>query len=157
MKKSAYIFATLYALAIGLSPLYAQEAGNQRLEIIYVEDSSTFSEIEKDLIYKTIVRSEKETRELLPELPEDIKVILEIMPRNIDIVGGTTGRAQKLDPYGEVYVYISNVYPGGVKAAVNDSNRSFLEGKTHELEVSTGCLAGRVGITLTDPETQQSH
>ena len=95
---------------LGLNFINAQSSGNTGLNIVFEESSFKFTEPEKDLITKTIVLSEKEIRTLLPKLPKNIKIFLEIMDRDLFGVGGTTGRAQKHEPDGEVYVYISNLY-----------------------------------------------
>jgi len=116
MKKFTIIYSILFTICFGVSNLSAQG-----LQLTFVENSIAFSDIEKELIQNTIDQSEKEIRLLLPQLPKNINVILEIMPRNIDAVGGTTGRAQKHSPNGEVYLYISSVYPGGVQAAIEVS------------------------------------
>jgi uncharacterized protein YjaZ len=55
------------------------------------------------------------------------------MPRNIDAVGGTTGRAKKRIPDGEVYVYISSVYLGGIEAAVKASLSYTIHHEFHHL------------------------
>ena len=133
MKNTALFLLTLCAILTGISKSYAQQADPNGLSFEFVENSISFTKADKALIEQTVTESEKSIRTLLPELPENIKVILEIMPRNIDQVGGTTGRAQKFDPYGEVFVYISSEYPGGVEAAVNASLTYTIHHEFHHL------------------------
>lgn len=133
MKKSTILSTLLFAFVVVLNTTNAQEAKIEGLNLVYVEKSIDFSKSEKDLIHKTISKCEKEIRQLLPELPKNIKVIIEAMPRSIDQVGGTTGRAQKRIPDGEVYVYISSVYPGGIEAAVKASMSYTIHHEFHHL------------------------
>lgn len=133
MKNSTNFFLILYILITGISELHAQQPDQDGLVFEFVENSISFTEADKTLIEQTITESEKAIRTLLPELPINIKVILEIMPRNIDQVGGTTGRAQKYEPVAEVYVYISSLYPGGVSAAVDASLAYTIHHEFHHL------------------------
>lgn len=134
MKKYTIVVAIILASITGLiNDLDAQETYVQGLNIVYIENTIKFTKSERELIIGTIENSEKEIRRLLPALPNNIKINLEIMPRNIDGVGGTTGRAQKHNPDGEVFVYISNIYPGGVKAAVNASLAYTIHHEFHHL------------------------
>ncbi len=84
------------------------------------EDIYKFSQEEKKLITNMIVQSEKEARTLLPTLPKDIRFIISIIDREINEVGGITGRAETHTP-GEVIVEISNVFPGGFSETVKTS------------------------------------
>ncbi len=133
MKFFKIILSSLFAFILSLNLIQAQKTSKKGLDLVYVETSIEFSKTEKELIHKTISESEKQIRKLLPALPKNIKVIIEAMPRNIDAVGGTTGRAQKRIPDGEVYVYISSVYPGGIEAAVNASLTYTIHHEFHHL------------------------
>ncbi|MEM1001890.1 MAG: DUF2268 domain-containing putative Zn-dependent protease [Bacteroidota bacterium] len=121
MINSNHFFKILCACLVAFSSMSAQESDKKGLSFTYVENTETFSENEKQLIEETITETDKDLRELLPELPQNIEVILAQMSRDLEVVGGTTGRAEKHDPDGEVYIYISNVFPGGIKAAVKTS------------------------------------
>lgn len=133
MKTKTIIVSIFFTLILGLNFLKAQSPSKTGINIVFKENSIKFTEPEKNLILKTIVQSEKEIRTLLPGLPINIKLVLEIMDRNIDGVGGTTGRAQKHDPDGEVYVYISSLYPNGVKGAVKASLANTIHHEFHHL------------------------
>jgi len=134
MKNNTIIISIILTIIVGLTnDLRAQETYTQGLNLVYIENTIKFTESEKELIIEIIENSEKEIRMLLPELPNNIKINLEIMSRNIDGVGGTTGRAQKHNPHGEVFVYISSLYPGGVQAAVKASLAYTIHHEFHHL------------------------
>ena len=67
-----------------------------------------FSDEEKQLITELITQAEQEVRALLPTLPDVIEVTAMVIDRNVDIVGGVTGRA---DAPGKVLIEISSVFP----------------------------------------------
>jgi len=102
------------------------------LTIVYkVESGTGFSDDEKQLITDMMQRAEKEVRTLLPTLPEEIKVTATIVDRNIDIVGGVSGRA---DAPGVVLIEFSRVFPGGVSAAAQSSLTSTVFHEFHHLD-----------------------
>ena len=72
------------------------------------------SESDRNAIVSIVTRSEARVRELLPGLPDSIHVTVGITNRNIDVVGGVTGRA---DRPGAITIDLSSVFPGGVVAA----------------------------------------
>ncbi|MCB1025211.1 MAG: hypothetical protein KDB79_12520 [Acidobacteria bacterium] len=106
------------AFGFGDSPILKRSIDSKKskagLVIVFDEKDHQFSGAEKQLIENIIVSSEKKVRALLPSLPENIKVTLIAIDRNIDIVGGVSGRA---DAPGEVIIEISKVFPGGITAA----------------------------------------
>lgn len=102
------------------------------LDILYEEGKFKFTLEDKQLIDSIIVQSEKSIRTLLPSLTENIRLIVSIIDRNVDEVGGVTGRAETHTP-GEVIIEISNVFPGGVKEAVKTSLASALFHEFHHI------------------------
>jgi len=98
------------------------------LQIIFEEtDDFKFDTAEKKLIRDIVVESEAEVRKLLPTLPAEIEIIVAQIERNIDTVGGVTGRA---NAPGKVLLQLSRAFPGGIAGAA----RSALELATyHEL------------------------
>ena len=89
--------------------------GGESLTIIFEGGPETgFSADEKRLIRDMVTAAEQEVRALLPALPDAIEVTAMAIDRNVDIVGGVTGRA---DAPGRVLIEISRVYPGGISAA----------------------------------------
>ena len=106
--------------------------GTGSLTIVFeVESGTGFSDDEKQLITGMMQRAEKEVRTLLPTLPEEIKVTATIVDRNIDIVGGVSGRA---DAPGVVLIEFSRVFPGGVSAAAQSSLNSTIFHEFHHLD-----------------------
>jgi len=102
------------------------------LTITYEGDAETgFSDDEKQLISGLIGHAEQEVRTLLPTLPDVIEVTAMIIDRNVDIVGGVTGRA---DAPGKVVIEFSSVFPGGISAAARSSLSSTIFHEFHHLE-----------------------
>jgi len=101
------------------------------LSILFDEDEeSRFSDDDKKLITEIIIRSEARVRVLLPTLPEEIEVTAVAIDRNIDIVGGVTGRANSP---GVVQVELSKVFPGGIAAAARSALSSSIFHEFHHL------------------------
>ena len=88
------------------------------LTVTFEETGDRFTADQKSLIKEIITNSEKKIRSLLPTLPENIQVTVAIIDREINQVGGVTGRANSNSPPA-VLVQISKLYPGGVTGAAN--------------------------------------
>src|SRR6056297_1999374 len=84
-----------------------------KVDVVFQQDSLKFTESQKVFISKAISKSEDKVRKLLPNLPDSIKVIVENVDWNLDIVNGVTGRTETNHPP-LVLVQISNNYKGGV-------------------------------------------
>lgn len=107
------------------------EVDRSPLRITFDESGERrFTAEEQILIDDIISRSEQEVRTLLPSLPEQIDVHVAIVDRDIDIVGGVTGRA---DAPGKVQIEISSVYPGGIAAAAKKALASSVFHEFHHL------------------------
>ncbi|MFT7553666.1 MAG: hypothetical protein ACI9BV_004004 [Rhodothermales bacterium] len=89
-----------------------------------------FTGEDKEIITEIIAESERAVRALLPTLPVEIEVSAVLIDRNIDVVGGVTGRA---DAPRVVLIEISRVYPGGVSAAAQASLASTIFHEFHHL------------------------
>jgi len=101
------------------------------LTIAYEGDAETgFSDDEKQLITDLLRHGEQEVRTLLPTLPDVIEVTAMVIDRNVDIVGGVTGRA---DAPGKVLIEFSNVFPGGISAAAQSGLSSTIFHEFHHL------------------------
>ena len=83
------------------------------VDVVFQEDSLKFTESQKVFISKVISKSEDEVRKLLPNLPDSIKVIVEYVDWDLDIVDGVAGRTETNHPP-LVLIQISNNYKGGV-------------------------------------------
>jgi hypothetical protein len=106
--------------------------GPAALSIIFEGDGKAgFGDDEKQLIADIITRSEKEVRALLPTLPSVIEVTAVVIDRNIDGVGGVTGRA---NAPGKVQVALSRVYPGGILAAARKALSANIFHEFHHLD-----------------------
>lgn len=104
----------------------------EKVDVVFQEDSLKFTESQKVFIREVISNSEEEVRNLLPNLPDSIKVIVENVDWNLDIVNGVTGRTETNDPP-LVLVQISNNYQGGVIDSVYQGIKSTIFHEFHHL------------------------
>jgi len=102
------------------------------VNIVFQKDSLEFTESQKVFITKVISKSEEELRRLLPNLPDSIKVIVENVDWDLDIVNGVTGRTETNKPP-LVLVQISNNYKGGVIDSVYQGIKSTIFHEFHHL------------------------
>lgn len=107
---------------------------NSEILISFNEKTETFTDQEKQLIMNIITDSEKEVRKLLPSLPNGIKVEIEIVDWDLEMVGGVTGRAESNTPP-LVLIQVSNKFPGGIVNAVNIGLRSTIYHEFHHLSI----------------------
>ena len=98
--------------------------------IHFSSEAYTFTQDEKALITQIIEQSETGVRTLLPTLTEDITVNVVAIDRNIDIVGGATGRA---DAPGVIEVMLSTATEGGVSASARQALTSTMYHELHHL------------------------
>ena len=142
MKSNSIIMFTVVLILVGFtntSTFKGKEATNKKrdlgskvgLEISFEGiDGNSFKEEDKQRIANIIVESEEKVRTLLPKLSKEIKVTVTLIDRNIDVVGGVTGRA---DAPGVVLIEISKVFPGGIYAAVRTALSSIIFHEFHHL------------------------
>ena len=102
------------------------------VDVVFQEDSLKFTEQQKVFISEVIRNSEEEVRNLLPNLPDSIKVIVENVDWNLDIVSGVTGRTETNSPP-LVLIQISNNYQGGVIDSVHQGLKSTIFHELHHL------------------------
>ena len=102
------------------------------VDAVFQEDSLKFTERQKVFILEVISNSEKEVRNLLPKLPDSIKVIVENVDWDLDIVGGVTGRTETNSPP-MVLIQISNNYQGGVIDSVYQGIKATIFHEFHHL------------------------
>ncbi|MGB5431034.1 DUF2268 domain-containing putative Zn-dependent protease [Eudoraea sp.] len=103
-----------------------------KVDIVFPADTTKFTEPQKQLIGEVIINSEKEIRNLIPKLPDSIKVIVEIVDWNLDFVGGVTGRTETNSPP-LVAIQISDKFPGGITNAVNTALKHVVFHEFHHL------------------------
>ena len=102
-----------------------------KLDIVFQEDASKFTASQKQRIHDVILLSEKEVRNLLPNLPTGIKVIVEIVDWDLQTVGGVTGRTETNSPP-LVLIQISEKYQGGIEIAVNSGLKATIFHEFHQ-------------------------
>lgn len=103
-----------------------------KVDVVFEEDSLKFTESQKVFISKVISKSEDEVRKLLPNLPDSIKVIVENVDWNLDIVNGVTGRTETNHPP-LVLVQISSNYESGVIDSVYQGIKTTIFHEFHHL------------------------
>ncbi|PTM08453.1 MAG: hypothetical protein DA407_07955 [Bacteroidetes bacterium] len=103
-----------------------------KVDVVFQQDSLKFTESQKVFISKVISKSEDEVRKLLPNLPDSIKVIVENVDWNLDIVNGATGRTETNHPP-LVLVQISNNYKNGVIDSVYQGIKTTIFHEFHHL------------------------
>ncbi|MDH5476504.1 MAG: DUF2268 domain-containing protein [Cyclobacteriaceae bacterium] len=110
----------------------AKKSPIAKVDVVFQEDSLKFTESQKVFIREVISNSEEEVRNLLPNLPDSIKVIVENVDWNLDIVNGVTGRTETNYPP-LILVQISNNYQGGVIDSVYEGIKSTIFHEFHHL------------------------
>lgn len=102
------------------------------VNVVFQEDSLRFTEPQKAFIHEVISNSGEEVRDLLPKLPDSIKVIVENVDWDLDIVGGVTGRTETNTPP-LVLLQISNNYHGGIIDSLKIGIKSTIFHEFHHL------------------------
>ncbi len=102
------------------------------LDVVFEENTIQFTQPLKQLINEEINHAEKKVRSLLSDLPNDIKVIVEIVDWDLNAVGGVTGRAETNAP-AVVAIQISNKFEGGISNAVDKGLQSTIFHEFHHL------------------------
>jgi hypothetical protein len=123
------IFPLFFMISCGYNSI-KQESVNA--EVVFQEDSLRFTEPQKEFIREVIFNSEKEVRILLPELPDSIRVIVENVDWNLDVVGGVTGRTETNSPP-LVMIQISGKYVGGIIDSIHSALRATIFHEFHHL------------------------
>ncbi|NMH87295.1 DUF2268 domain-containing putative Zn-dependent protease [Flavivirga algicola] len=103
-----------------------------QVEILFQEDSLKFTESQKIFIRELINKSGEEVRNVLPNLPDSIKVVVESVNWDLDRVGGVTGRTEWNSPP-TIAVQLSNSYHGGIVDSLELGIRSVVFHEFHHL------------------------
>ncbi len=112
------------------------------INIQFSNDVHAFTEQERNEISKIIIDSTNEVRALLPQLTGPIKVQVNAINRNIDIVGGVFGRAEAP---GEVSYHLSTQAKGGVVGAANAALKSSVYHELHHLAMGWTMIDNKYG------------
>lgn len=102
------------------------------VDVAFNEDSFQFTEDQKASIREVIYRSDQEVRNLLPHLPSNIKVMVEIVDWDLEVVGGVTGRTERNSPP-LVHIQISNKPHGGIVDSLKTALRGTIYHEFHHL------------------------
>jgi hypothetical protein len=148
MRNIPHHFLFFLALSYGLAfpaTAHAQRPPESRPEIFFEEGVYSFAETETALITEIIETSAQDIRALLPSLPRKIIFTLEIIDRNIDIVGGVTGRSEAHSPVGDVRLQLSKAYPGGIAGAARAGLESAIYHELHHLARGWTLTGNRYG------------
>ncbi len=122
------LFSILYLVAFLLPFSNAQAA---KINVIFEETKGlSFIDSNKNTIEKIIRTSDRKVRMRLPSLSKEITVQVKLIDRNLDEVGGVTGRA---DTPNLVLIEISMTFPGGVRAAIDEGLASTVFHEFHHL------------------------
>jgi len=103
-----------------------------KVDVVFQEEALKFTALQKTHINEVISNAEEEVRKLLPTLPDSIKVSVESVDWDLDIVGGVTGRTETNSPP-LVLLQISNNYHGGIIDSVKTRIRSTIFHEFHHL------------------------
>ncbi|WP_242094123.1 DUF2268 domain-containing putative Zn-dependent protease [Aestuariivivens sediminicola] len=120
MSHTRYKATKLYLLVLLLCmpyTFYARPRAKTGLRILFNEDKAHFTPDEKERITEFITASERKIRRLLPDLPEDITVSIELTDNDFKDNGGVIGRAERNRP-AKVVIEVSSAYQGGVGQAI---------------------------------------
>ncbi len=104
----------------------------RQVEILFQEDSLKFTESQKIFISELTNKSGEEVRNVLPNLPDSIKVVVESVNWDLDRVGGVTGRTEWNSPP-TIAVQLSNSYHGGIVDSLELGIRSVVFHEFHHL------------------------
>lgn len=131
MKNLLYLF---FLLGLGFPEALPAPGGSKNeIEISYQEKEYSFSKAEKKAIERIVKASTLKLRALLPNLPEAIHLSVGIIERNLDKVDGVAGRADDHVGKGQIVLWISKVYPGGIQAAIRDGLPGAIYHEFHHL------------------------
>ncbi|MCX2719191.1 DUF2268 domain-containing putative Zn-dependent protease [Lentiprolixibacter aurantiacus] len=130
------LFRSLFAILISLNIISCnsnpRKDKSATVDVVFQEDSTGFTKSQKDFIRDLINTSEKEVRSLLPDLPDSIKVIVENVDWDLDIVGGVTGRTETNSPP-LVIVQISGQYREGIMDSIHSGLKATIFHEFHHL------------------------
>lgn len=123
------------ALFVGPAPAFAWQAAEEteaaasRIEIAFdPESTADMSAAERREVERTIRSATEHVAALLPGFPERMGFEVRIVERDLGVVDGVSGRA---DRPGHITIELSRVYPGGIAAASGRGLRAMLYHELH--------------------------
>lgn len=126
------MFRNLILISVLIGTISCNHNSNNYKGITFQEDSYKFTELQKNTIREVINSSEEEVRKLIPTLPDSIRVVVESVDWDLDIVGGVTGRTETNTPP-LVLLQVSNKYQGGIIDSVKRGIRATIFHEFHHL------------------------
>ncbi len=129
-KTPLLIIVALCMLACGSKA--KKQTKSAKVNVVFQEGSSSFTDNEKAFISNVIETSENEIRKLLPKLPTHIEVVVETVNRDLGKVGGVTGRTETNSPPVVIFE-VSNNYKGGIVDSLKTALRSTTFHEFHHL------------------------
>lgn len=102
------------------------------LTISFKEDKYLFTKQQKVLVKGIITQAEKKVRSLLPTLPKSISVEVSVTSEKVDQIGGVNGYTASNKP-AKVVVQVSNVFSGGITAAIKNALSALVFHEFHHL------------------------
>ena len=132
-----FLFKMVHADSVSLLLSYSCKSNSKKspsteVNVVFKEDSISFTGAQKDFIQEVIINAEKEVRQLLPSLPDSIKVIVENVDWKLDAVGGVTGRTETNSPP-LVMIQISRNYKEGEIDSIYAGLRATIFHEFHHL------------------------
>ncbi len=103
-----------------------------KIEVVFQEDSLKFTGPQKIFVSELINKSGREVCNVLPNLPDSIKVIVESVNWDLDDIGGVTGRTERNSPP-TIAIQLSNSYHGGIVDSLELGIRSVVFHEFHHL------------------------
>jgi uncharacterized protein YjaZ len=128
---------------VALTLLFTSHVAFSQVDIKFDSKEHTFSADEKTLISDIINKADKNVRKLLPALTAEIVVNVVTTNRNLDVVGGGTGRA---DAPGVIEVMLSTATKGGILGAAKQSLKSVVYHEFHHLVRGWTMVQNKFGV-----------
>lgn len=126
------ILLAIFVLTINSCDFKKAKPNKPGLEVVLKKNTNQFTESQRKDVNEIIIKAEKKVRDLLPNLPKDIKVIAEIVDWDLNAVGGVTGRTETNNP-AIVAIQISNKFKGGISNALDIGLESTIFHEFHHL------------------------
>ena len=115
----------LIAVGMQITDVLAEESAKY---IFVQEEGTAFTNDQKTRIQEITAETIEKTRQLLPTLSIPISFTIQIIDRDLSMVKGVTGRADRID---EIEISLSSVYDGGLDQAIEDGLQIVLFHELH--------------------------